>query len=165
MEINKQLLSKIFSTYVGSKCKYVGERVWTREIAGDLIHILRGVNVKENKNFMESDMGLIVDYFTDSHKLILCPLPEITDTDAVQVAILASKAVFEQDIFHGKAIVLDIHKNKPITTLHPKTIISIIDFLRLREYDCGYGEIPSLIDAGIAVRNTDVSWVGYKPHS
>jgi hypothetical protein len=32
-------------------------------------------------------------------------------------------------------------------TIQPQTL----DFLRSKSYDCGYGNIPSLIDNGIAV--------------
>ncbi len=34
--------------------------------------------------------------------------------------------------------------------------IIIIDYLRARSYDCGYGEIPSLIKVGIAIDKTKI---------
>ena len=81
-------------------------------------------------------------------KLILTPLSEISDEDAIEVAKMNFHGHTEYpQIDLGRALVRKLNKH-----IYCENPIQIIDFLRSRSYDCGFRHIPSLIDAGIAIK-------------
>ena len=53
--------------------------------------------------------------------------------------------------FNGKMIIYDAENEEPLAVLRQT---EIIDYLRSNSYDCGYGDIPSLIAANIAIDKT-----------
>lgn len=90
-------------------------------------------------------------------KLLLTLLSEITDEDAIEVASRQydDAARFDRDylVYEGRLIV-----NEGTGEYHKQHLLhcykDMVDYLRSKGYDCGYGEIPSLIDAGIAIKQT-----------
>lgn len=101
------------------------------------------------KGHNDSDWGNI-EFF----KLILTPLSEITDEDAIIVADLGASSG-NGGITYGLQIIRDIRfgRDGVLEVRNAKRFIKIIDFLRSKSYDCGYGSIPSLITAGIAINS------------
>lgn len=88
-------------------------------------------------------------------KPILTPLSEITDEDAVEVAKIFKYQVNEQDKlkFLGLELVDSLVKYE-LDGFMLRDILAITDYLRSKKYDCGYMHIPSLIEAGLAVKST-----------
>jgi hypothetical protein len=86
-ELTNEEIARVFAMYIGCKAKFVGERVFTQHIEGDLIHTL--VGIVKNRAYMESFIGAVIDYPIDVeiyHKLLLTPLSAITDEHAIKVA-------------------------------------------------------------------------------
>lgn len=118
-----------------------------------------GVRFKPEQLELEWRKGKF-DWFDldgDQYQLILTRLEDITDEHAV--------GLFKA-YHNGESITIYSKKEKndaemaevSKTELVPKykihrieNIQKIIDYLRSHGYDCGYGYIPSLISAGIAV--------------
>lgn len=76
-------------------------------------------------------------------QLILTPLGEISDEDAMEVVKIwykGSEKISTISIDEGKRIALSMCVPSEIT-----------DYLRSKGYDCGHGSIPNLIAAGVAV--------------
>ncbi len=129
-------------------------------------------------------------YAYNSCQLILTPLDEITDEDAIEVAKMAmyhpsNKEDWENIICSfivdeitrlstGVVIIaslicwegsININYDGFIEIKNEEgenevggiwNYASIIDFLRSRHYDCGYGSIPSLIAADLAVSKSKI---------
>lgn len=83
-----------------------------------------------------------------AHQLILTPLSEITDEHAIEVAAIMGflnsmsgwgKWYCQNGFPHNCALSAD--KQNRIT-----------DYLRSKSYDCGFRHLPSLIEAGIAIK-------------
>lgn len=86
-------------------------------------------------------------------QLILTPLSEITDEHAIEVGKIFGFKV--QLLENGKWLAKNLHNSKfDITTIKQ---MQVIDYLRSMGYDCGYGDISSLIEAGIAIPNTQTT--------
>lgn len=113
-------------------------------------------------------------------QLILTPLSEISDEDAKHILSIVYEVnykSFGMDVpFHSVKKLntsLRIYLNKDLKTgiemhyLSPASIwqfggsmspctgdeaVQIVDYLRSRGYDCGYGHIKSLINSGLAVK-------------
>ena len=125
----------------------------TQQIAAAYI----GAQVYWNGNTQCHVIDVIRSECIHNMKLILTPLSHITDEDAVEVCNI----VGERGAGNGKIlrviitvdlkIVLDFEKTRFSIPLS----ISIIDYLRSRNYDLGYMGIRSLIDADIAISSTD----------
>ena len=90
--------------------------------------------------------GLVMVTLQNEHgkdwKLILTQPERITDEDAIEVCKLEKSSYVS--VVSGQNLVLNYLKILQIST---------IDYLRSKGYDLGYGNIPSLIDAGIAITN------------
>lgn len=102
-------------------------------------------------------------------KLILTPLSEISDEDAIEVAkIMGWEGCDEERCWLGTAAVLhyftdfsgwedsefDTAKNRNIVCYNYFVLsyIKIADFLRSKSYDCGFRQYTSLIAAGFATQ-------------
>lgn len=86
--------------------------------------------------------------------LLLTPLSQISDEDAIEVAALMAcpNSSVKSKIEWGKYYIMQIIRlNGTYSCLH---LTKTIDYLRSKGYDAGYGEIPSLIEAGIAIDKT-----------
>ena len=144
---NKELM-RVFAAYMPCKMKYDGYNP-TLEVIG-VLYAEGNLQVMDKTG--HSDMWECNNYC----KLILKHLSKITDEDAMEVAkILYDKYVSEEEekyrIVTYAALGGDFIKTLYKTPLTCDKIISIIDFLRSRGYDCGHGQIPSLLEAGLAV--------------
>lgn len=83
----------------------------------------------------------------------IIPLSAMTDGDAIYIAqnILGyTEGYHEYFVETGKRY---LSKNSN----YMDTDREVIDYLRSRGYDCGYADIPSLIDAGLAIDKTTLN--------
>ena len=146
MEVSKKVKIKMFCTYLPCKGHYkpTGEVVSMGGYSDDTAYI----EYWPMKDHNDSEWSHI-----DNFQLALTPLSEITDEHAIEVATMASKAKFEQDLYNGRIIISDIIKNRPIKTLHPNTLLAIFDYLRSESYMLPYMGID-LFEAGIAIDKT-----------
>lgn len=111
-------------------------------------------------------------------RLLLIPLSKITDEDAIEVAKIITGNNICQIVEKRKGSILfyvdsssSLDEGLQIElkftdyvgriaqyAQYQSTCLffyqRVVDFLRSRGYDCGYGEIPSLIEAGIAIDKT-----------
>ena len=148
-----QLTKQIAAAYIGAQVhvriahpEIEGHPEYTGEIVAPYIGTI-----------MYKSGSVLGEVTYDQCRLILTPLSHITDEDAVEVCNI----VGERGAGNGKIlrviitvdlkIVLDFEKTRFSIPLS----ISIIDYLRSRNYDLGYMGIKSLIDAGIAISSTD----------
>lgn len=124
-----------------------------------------GVNINCVALFTETDEFECVEH--EESQLILTPLSKISDEDAVEVAKMLNyrEDVDMSELLEHMKDVINIRKvgdvfgnidskNIADNDVSPMVILRIYDFLRSRSYDCGYGSIQSLIQAGIAVDGT-----------
>jgi hypothetical protein len=83
-------------------------------------------------------------------QLLLTPLDKIT----LEHSIWVTTQIFGQDAYKMHEVVrMDLtYQKKAIALCYP-----IIDQLREWGYDCGYGSIPSLIEAGTAIDVTTLN--------
>lgn len=88
-------------------------------------------------------------------KPILTPLSEITDEDAVEVGriigVIDKNCPIEDLSYwagYTRKVYLNKHKYGSDRAYH------VIDYLRSKKYDCGYLHISSLIEAGLAIKDT-----------
>lgn len=105
-----------------------------------------GVNINCVALFTETDEFECVEH--EECQLILTPLSKISGEDAVEVCKLLYNNPSLHNAERGRIVATtgDWHSTRKG--------VAIIDFLRSRGYDCGYGSIPSLIQVGIAVDGT-----------
>lgn len=93
-------------------------------------------------------------------KLLLKPLSKISDEDAMMCSgIIGEEIPDDYDLsseeakqavkVFGQTLQKNLHKDDGGVT--PR----LLDFLRSRGYDCGYQNIPSLVEAGIAILETE----------
>lgn len=171
MEISNELRARIFAAYWGSKVKidYPSSNFPQYTVVDKLFH-------SKLQNKTES---LATHY--KWNKLILTPLCDITDDDAIEVAKILIPQCFERRAkgwqisrdftvtgypyikIHHRLIMYSVQIDPRLvnfdldnmddreTGAHDMKPTTVIDFLRSKSYDVGYGDIPSLIDAGVAV--------------
>lgn len=134
-------LTIMFATYWNSGVRYTyghpNENI-NNELSSNVKNAIDNLNNLRYKDF----------------KLILIPLSDITDNHALEVA-----NIFENDIVLewgeefaievGKRIVRDINK---FPSQYLEKYFNLLDYLRSKSYDCGYMNIPSLIQAGYAIK-------------
>jgi hypothetical protein len=150
----KVLTAQICAAYWGAEVSanpYADNRA---PIIGKMVGITTRLHVKYPK------WQSIVDIEYSNCKLILRPLSEITDKDAVEVADIylfkpehrgKEKHMMSCQFEEGTFII--IHDDYPAVRVFMYELTAeLVDFLRSRNYDCGHGDIVSLIDAGIAVK-------------
>lgn len=136
VEITNDIKRAIFHTYHNSKCVYTNEWGMFKTFAHDYLwHNTTDVNAK----------------------LLLTPLSEITDEDAIEVGklIFLTESVDEPTIYRIKQVlgwVNPLYQLTNVMTIKGDVFIKIIDYLRSKCYDCGFAHIPSLISAGIAIK-------------
>jgi len=103
-------------------------------------------HVAPNLMCVEIEEGNQFDYVRYEHcQLILTPLSKISDEHAVEVCKLLYNNPSLHNAERGRIVATtgDWHSTRKG--------VAIIDYLRSKGYDCGHGNIPSLISAGIAV--------------
>lgn len=134
MEYTNEFLARVYGAYYG--CQYIDR-------------------VSNNRKSLEADIISEIHAFGKykTYQLTLTPLSKITDEDAVYIAqsILGySDGYHEYFVETGKRY---LSKNSN----YMDTDREVIDKLREWGYDCGYGDIPSLIEAGIAIDKTTLT--------
>ena len=151
MEYSPELMERIYAAHLGQKyiADYAGEEPFTFTINGETI-----TSLEQFPNLTHKD------------RIILTPLSEISDEDAIAVAKLYpwfnwygdtvlevyvnqfGEKVVSNEKRIGKYETVCLHYKEPSEIeLNQKQT----DYLRSKGYDCGYGDIPSLIGAGIAI--------------
>ncbi len=134
MNIDKELLTRILHTYWG--CDF-----YDTDIEGS--YPIEDIN--------DTD-GFVNHSPYEDIKLALTPLSDITDEDAIEVAKMFDASA--PTIIFGRSVISYITDMvvKP-SWFNPDydVVRSAFDVLRGLGYDCGYANIPSLIEAGIAV--------------
>lgn len=150
MNYSNEFLARVYGAYMGCGIKhqsasvgYVGkQRVGVMlSICSYTTEILVGGYGHGN-----NDLATIA-----TSKLLLTPLSQISDEDAIELARIVG---FNRDLLaHGQEFALYLDEGKKISEFSDQ-LTHAIDYLRSKGYDCGYGEIPSLIDDGIAIDKT-----------
>jgi len=129
----KQLTAQICAAYFGCEVQ-VG-------LIKKSIGVMVGVDteyicVSDNTDRLSRVDGLL------GTKLVLRRLESLTEDEAVKVLEIEGEAAGNSEM--GKKIVL---RRGKYSTMMRKSV----DYLRSIKIDIGYGDIPSLIDAGLAV--------------
>src|ERR1051325_2303015 len=133
---------------------YYGARVCapTIEPDMDMWENARIITVEDKCILYQDEEGIAGININDC-KLVLKPLSEISDEDAIEVAkmygglcIKVDKDGFLQVVYKNNVCVTYFVVNNPLNIPTKLT-----DFLRSRGYDCGYGSIKSLIESGYAI--------------
>jgi len=155
-----QFLQKMFDTYMG--CEILDAR---QNIIG------KSVSANTTRVWYEHENNKVVKSITQNFalygdcKLVLTPLSEINDEDAVEVAKICgfeynnspdSNAYFDLDGLRN-FLVEDVFVLGNFGIINSVQLQRLIDYLRSKKYDCGYLHIPSLIEAGLAVRSNHPS--------
>ena len=157
--ISNELRARIFGMYLFSQFRYEGSACTRRVVGG----ISRTWNVIDDADGEE--------YRIDKCKLFLRPLHLLTHEHAIAIAKIAGYEDCEGtslrvDLIGGiyrcsidlyKMVVTDYRYSTDHIVDYPlDNTQKIIDFLRNNGYDMGYGEIESLIEAGVAISIDDV---------
>ena len=85
----------------------------------------------------------------DEIKLKLKRLSNITDEDALEVCKLLGRYGGTHTANIGRQLVAEYLRK--VSNVVGVDWFRILDYLRSKGYDCGYGSIDSLIDAGVAI--------------
>lgn len=94
--------------------------------------------------------------FGRNPQLLLSPLSEISDEDAIEVMRLLGYTENSMDetsrdmLYEHLENIFSENDGNYADPVSGNTFTQIIDYLRSKSYDCGYTHIPSLIKAGIA---------------
>lgn len=139
--MTNKALARIFSCYIGCNFRYDGSVGIIREVAG----VNRRMNIEE-----EAPTG--DPYRVDRCKLILKPLSELSYNADLCVKIreiLDIREMFTN--FMSDRVRFGYNALNTKDVLYLEMPFPVIDELRRCGYDCGFGDIPSLIDAGIAI--------------
>lgn len=125
----------------------------SNEMMARIYHAYSDCDIEWSGNTYNSG-NWIAQYPTLLHesKLLLHNLKNIIGEHAGEVARMANLRLHKEDELQqvGKDIannVTSVFIDEPFLYNY----VQIIDYLRSLGYDCGYGSIPSLIEAGIAV--------------
>lgn len=150
MEHTNEFLQGMFAAYMGCEVMDVqnGKRM-----------IFTGITFHEELLYYVDSHDSIHEEVQDyvNCKPILTPLSEITDEDAVEVVSIGGWSPQNQ----GQMLDcrFDFNSNEFIANFEfsrYRVVLDfhVIDYLRSKHYDCGYMHVPSLIDAGLAVKST-----------
>lgn len=160
MEYSNEILFKVFTTYAG--CEMILEK--SGRIAklcgvafdGMIISLYDGEDIRNYEYFPFKPILTPLSAITDEHAdtcAVFCGLH--TEGNAIKrysEAIIISNDTYDLQIGHNGYICL--RKNGQLYNMDMR---KVIDKLREWGYDCGYGDIPSLIEAGIAIDKTTLN--------
>lgn len=134
-QITKEMLDRIIAAYWGCRIQVNGNQMQMIGLETKCIYL-----AKPAKDYAE-------EFDFSDCQIMLKPLSLISNEDAIEVAKMNFHGHTEHpQVELGRALVQKIHKH-----IYCEKVVTIIDFLRSKSYDCGYGNIPSLIAMGIAV--------------
>lgn len=153
MTHTNEFLMGMHLSYYGAKYKLVKhDGVWR----------LLDVSIRHDQLGLLSDSADYATIELMECKPILTPLSEITDSDAVEVAKIMTVATNCDWVGAGKnetirflhLLIIGNKENNDYddnVALGSGVVKQIIDYLRLKHYDCGYMHIQSLIKDGLAI--------------
>jgi hypothetical protein len=151
MEHTNEFLQGMFAAYMGCEVLNTdeGKNLKMIGLSGSFISVY-----EPPYPFCESESDEY-EWMYSECRLILTPLSEISNDDAVEVAKIFKYQVSEHDKlkFLGLELVDSLVKYE-LDGFMLRDILAIIDYLRSKHYDCGYLQISSLIEAGLAVKAT-----------
>lgn len=84
-------------------------------------------------------------------QLMLTPISEMSDEHAIEVAKIFDPELLPEEMARVGRFFAN-RKDYCFGDMDYNRTQQIIDYLRSVGYDCGYGSIPSLIEAGIAIK-------------
>ena len=135
---------KIFAAHLGCNFRYAGSIANIRKLAG----INRRYSVEEEAPTGDS-------YRIDRCQLILTPLSEISDEHARGIARIARPDITDNEhlLNIGRSICINLIRGNVLLEIGFNRIRGIITYCQRNSIDVGYDDIPSLIEAGIAVKS------------
>lgn len=145
--MENKLTAAILCTYHGAKVRpNTG-----KESSVLAVDIANGYVVTERKKICNT-------FDIHNCQLILTPISLISDEDIDGAYEVAGIAPWIDDFSKEKFINIfsPTECAKDEERYGQRCYYIIIDYLRSKGYDCGYGEHPSLIEAGIAISSADV---------
>lgn len=165
MNLDKQLLCRIFGTYIGCEISIPSLSEATDDWEG---YRLYSVDTDGDTQIIHSEFGISTMPAADV-KLILTPLPDMTDDDMVEIAKIANVDYkIRKDVFgcdYSNYVTIGRHICHVINNdlqgdfnelqLYPRIITEIIDALRKLKYDIGFESVSSLIESEYAVSSTE----------
>jgi len=145
VEITNELLAGVYGAYIGCGATHENS-IDTKLVGWDVLSFKYGNPVLEGTWKHRDDACRLWCYW-DECKLLLTPLSEITDEDAIEVARLNRVETSCPELV-GHSIIHWRVKNGFVREFNAE----MCDYLRSKGYDAGYLNIPSLIEAGIAIK-------------
>jgi len=166
-EYSNEWLARMFGAYMGCECDTTYQNS-----KGEAI-VSKTIGIVNNSVFFEIDLLGNVSIHLSRIKPMLTPLSEISDADAIELAMIISEdkipwRLVERDI--GLISIYDSVRENSIEIFEEERFVkmeyetgkfytcgwslSMYDYLRRKGYDCGFMEVPSLIEAGLAVKKT-----------
>ena len=152
-KISNKERARIFAAYWGAEIQMKDtDKPYLPEKIGRMNN-LDECRVESIKTSTRGSIACIYSYRIQHAKLILKPLSEISDEDAIEVSKVYGNNMPTKEEGMGiiKNCLYDYEESNEVT-LHDG--MRVCDYLRSKSYDCGYGSIPSLISAGIAITET-----------
>lgn len=142
MSHTNEELARIYGAYIG--CNLTWERIdWQ-------------TSESYSETFLFTPDILIERIIQENMKLILTPHADISNDDAFHVAQLAGySGSVDRKTEAGKELIHKYLKSSSCN-VRPFRWFEILDYLRSRGYDVGFGGIPSLIESGIAISTKTV---------
>ncbi len=160
-EYSNEWLARMFAAYMGCDC----DTTFTSK-NGKIISKVTGI--VNNYVFFKDVLETV---HTSRLKPLLAPLSAISDEHAIEVAKMLQentncdwvgsddlkKAIIDVCLgicgqFDGDSDIFCHYYDPEEIGLGATLITHIIDYLRSKGYDCGFMGVPSLIDAGLAVK-------------
>ena len=180
--MQQKLTRRIALPYLG--CKIIFDDSVIGVLAGVTTKLLTDLIVIEE---MDNGTPIFKEWCSQDCKLILTPLASISDDDAIEVARIILPAHFvgrktgwivSRDNQVNKYTYLKVWNPKKVCSVQIDTAlvnfdvdgehdretgqydmspVAVVDFLREKGYDCGYGPFKSLINVGIAIDATKLN--------
>lgn len=149
MNVTNEFLSAMFAAYWPTEFMVKGVATDVEDWDGYSIEEIKrnGVTVFHNEHGCHT-------FGYNEIVMALTPLSEISDEDAVEVCRMAGYGAKNV----GKVIGIRIEERGWLRIEFENYVFAmsirpyIVDYLRSRHYDCGFMHIPSLINAGLAVK-------------
>lgn len=156
--VTSEMKLKIYAAYLGSNIQYKDKSTAYTGVKG---------NTPWSKQVCLEISPNLWTYEYEC-KLLLRPLEDIADVDAIEVAKILNKeyelikSPEQSKMYNSLGITHEVSDEKKLSNIGKRELQIMIDakryahdvcdYLRPKSYDCGYSNIPSLITAGIAIK-------------
>ena len=155
MSNDRKLTAQIAAAYFDSKVYIHDDRLHPSNKIQSIIGVTKTKIV-----YSESSSSFFDGWFHISAcQLILKKLEDISDEDAIEVAWILDVNYSnnpDSEQWYDLDGLINYVKEEIIDGSRLADVVELIDYLRSKSYDCGYGSIPSLIEAGIAIVDTKI---------